>query len=103
MSMKSASTYRSRLMVFRSNRHLYVQIIDDVKGKVITGVSSLTSDIAKKKFSNPKERAKEIGKLIAQKASQKKIKQVTFDRRKYKYHGIVKELADGAREGGLEF
>ena len=94
---------RFRLAVFRSNRHIYAQIINDFEGVGITGVSSLTEGIKEQKFSNPKERAKEIGKLIAKKALDKKIKKVVFDRKKYKYHGSVKELAEGAREGGLEF
>ncbi|MFC2062117.1 50S ribosomal protein L18 [Elusimicrobiota bacterium] len=94
---------RPRLLVFRSNRNIFAQIIDDIKNNVITGVSTLSPEIKKKKLKNPKEKAKEVGKMIAAKASKKKIKKVVFDKNVYKYHGTVKELADGAREGGLEF
>ena len=89
-----------RLHVYRSNKHVYAQIIDDAKGKTIVA----SSDLAIKKPSTTKVlRAKEVGKLIAEKAIKEKIKQVVFDRGSYKYHGRVKELATGAREGGLEF
>lgn len=94
---------RLRLRVFRSNRNIYAQIIDDIKGIVLTGVSTMSEEIQKKGIGNNLEKAKEVGKLIAQKAISKKVKKVIFDRGKYKYHGAVKELADGAREGGLEF
>lgn len=94
---------RPRLAVFRSNRHIYAQIINDMAGIVITGASTLSASIRESKKSGPKEKAREVGKLIAGKAAEKKISKVAFDRNGYKYHGKVKELADGAREGGLEF
>ena len=89
-----------RLCVFRSSRHIYAQLIDDVKEKILV----LVSDIEMKQKKTPKtSSAKEIGKLIAQKAAEKKIKKVVFDRGGYKYHGRVKAVAEGAREGGLKF
>lgn len=103
MRKTTATQERLRLSVYRSNRNMYAQIINDFKGITVTGVSSLTADIKNKKFSGPKERAREIGKLIAKKALEKKIKKVVFDRGKFRYHGAVKELAEGAREVGLEF
>ncbi len=103
MSKIIGTKERLRLAVYRSNRHIYAQIIDDEAGRVLVGASSLSGDIKKTKYSNPKERARALGKMIAEKAIQKKVKKVVFDRRKFKYHGSVKELAEGAREGGLEF
>ena len=90
-----------RLCVFRSNSNLYVQVIDDVKGVTLAQASTLDKEV-KTKHSN-KEAAKEVGALIAKRAIEKNIKEVVFDRGGYIYHGVVKELADAAREGGLEF
>lgn len=90
-----------RLCVFRSNSNLYVQIIDDVKQTTLVAASTLDKEV-KTKHSN-KEAAKEVGALIAKRALEKNIKTVVFDRGGYVYHGVVKELADAAREGGLEF
>lgn len=90
-----------RLCVFRSNSNLYVQVIDDTKGITLAQASTLDKDV-KVKHSN-KEAAKEVGALIAKRALEKNIKAVVFDRGGYVYHGVVKELADAAREGGLEF
>ncbi|MBQ9297909.1 MAG: 50S ribosomal protein L18 [Clostridia bacterium] len=90
-----------RLCVYRSNNNLYVQIIDDDKAQTLVSASTLEKEI-KTKHSN-KEAAKELGALIAKKALEKNIKTVVFDRGGYIYHGVVKELADAAREGGLEF
>lgn len=90
-----------RLCVYRSNTNLYAQIIDDVAGDTIVSVSTLDKDV-KTKHAN-KEAAKEVGTLIAKKAAEKNIKTVVFDRGGYIYHGVVKELADAAREAGLEF
>ncbi|MDQ2087597.1 50S ribosomal protein L18 [Herbivorax sp. ANBcel31] len=95
---------RPRLNVYRSLTNIYAQIIDDTKGNTLVSASSLDSSIkGKYKFSGNKEVAKEVGKLVAQKASKDGIKKVVFDRGGYLYHGRVKELAEGAREGGLEF
>ena len=90
-----------RLCVYRSNSNIYAQIIDDVAGNTLVSASTLDKEV-KTKHAN-KEAAKEVGTLIAKKATEKKIKQVVFDRGGYIYHGVVKELAEAAREGGLEF
>ena len=90
-----------RLCVFRSNTGVYAQIIDDVKGVTLVSASTLDKDV-KTKHAN-KEAAREVGTLIAKRASEKKISNVVFDRGGYIYHGVIKELADAAREGGLKF
>lgn len=92
---------RPRLCVFRSNRHISAQIIDDSQRKVICGVSSTADKALAKKKKN--EVALEVGKRIAKVAMDKGIEKVTFDRAGYRYHGRVKRLADGAREAGLKF
>ena len=92
---------RPRLCVFRSNNNLYVQVIDDVAGNTLVQASTLDKEV-KTKHSN-KEAAKEVGALIAKRAIEKNIKTVVFDRGGYIYHGVVKELAEAARKGGLEF
>ena len=97
----SGTAERPRLCVFRSNKNIYVQIIDDVAGNTIVQASTLDKEI-KTKYAN-KEAAKEVGTLIAKRAADKKIETVVFDRGGYIYHGIVKELAEAAREGGLKF
>ena len=97
----SGTAERPRLCVYRSNANLYVQIIDDVGGNTIVSASTLDKNV-KNKHSN-KEAAKELGTLIAKKALDKKIETVVFDRGGYIYHGVVKELAEAAREGGLRF
>jgi len=95
---------RPRMNVFRSLNNIYVQIIDDTTGNTLVSASTLDTTI-KGKVANAgnKEAAKEVGKLIASKAIDKGIKQVVFDRGGYIYHGRVKELADAAREAGLDF
>ena len=90
-----------RLCVFRSNTGVYAQIIDDVKGVTLVSASTLDKDV-KNKHAN-KEAAREVGTLIAKRASEKKISNIVFDRGGYIYHGVIKELADAAREGGLKF
>ena len=90
-----------RLCVCRTNKNLFVQVIDDVAGKTLASASTLDKEI-KIKHSN-KEAAKEVGALIAKRAQDKKIKTVVFDRSGYLYHGIIKDLAEAAREAGLEF
>ena len=90
-----------RLCVFRSNKAIYAQIINDVNGTTLVAASTLDKEV-KTKHAN-KEAAKEVGKLIASRAKAKKINDVVFDRSGYIYHGVVKELAEGAREGGLNF
>jgi large subunit ribosomal protein L18 len=95
---------RPRMNVFRSLNNIYVQIIDDTTGNTLVSASTLDTAIkGKVANSGNKEAAKEVGKLIASKAIDKGIKQVVFDRGGYIYHGRVKELADAAREAGLDF
>lgn len=97
----SGTAERPRLCVYRSNANLYVQVIDDVAGKTLVSASTLDKEV-KTKYAN-KEAAKEVGALIAKRALEKNIKDVVFDRGGYIYHGVVKELADAARNGGLNF
>lgn len=100
----SGNAETPRLSVFRSAKHIYAQIIDDVSSTTLVATSSLDEALkGKLDYSGNKDAAKEVGKLIATKAIEKGIKQVVFDRGGYLYHGRVKELADGAREAGLEF
>ena len=88
-----------RLSVFRSNQHIYAQLIDDEEGKTLANIS----DLKLKKNIKKIKAADEIGKLIAEKALEKKIKKVVFDRGGYKYHGRIKAVAEAARKGGLKF
>ena len=97
----SGTTERPRLAVFRSNKNISVQLIDDVKAVTLASVSTLDADIKIKKAN--KEAAKEVGAMIAKKALEKNIETVVFDRGGYIYHGVIKELAEAAREGGLKF
>ncbi len=95
---------RPRLNVFRSSKHIYGQIVDDLSGHTIVAASTLDKDIAEKVSSTGnKEAAKEVGIVLAKKALEKGINEVVFDRGGYIYHGRVKELAEGARENGLKF
>lgn len=92
---------KPRLCIFRSNRQIYAQIIDDTQQKVLLGISSLgDKNLGKKKKT---EAALEIGKRIGKLALEKGIKEIAFDRAGYKYHGRVKAIAEGAREAGLKF
>ena len=97
----SGTAERPRLCVYRSNKNLFVQVIDDVNGVTLAQASTLDKEV-KTKHAN-KEAAKEVGTMIAKKAIEKNIKTVVFDRGGYIYHGVVKELAEAAREGGLKF
>ena len=97
----SGTAERPRLCIYRSNNNIYAQIIDDVAGNTLVAASTLDKEI-KTKHAN-KAAAKEVGTLIAKRASDKKIVDVVFDRGGYIYHGVVKELAEAAREGGLKF
>ena len=90
-----------RLNVFRSSKNIYAQIIDDVKGVTLAAASTLDKDFAGN--GGNKEAARKVGEMIAKRAAEKGIEQVVFDRGGYIFHGRVKELADGAREGGLKF
>lgn len=93
---------RPRLSVFRSNSDIYVQVIDDLSGKTIAAASSVDKSIKGQKVTKS-EKSALVGKLIAEKAIAAGITKITFDRGGYLYHGRVKALADGAREGGLIF
>ena len=93
---------KPRLSVFRSNADIYVQLIDDLNGQTLAAASSKEKDIAAQKV-NKVEKSKLVGEAIAKKALELGIKNVTFDRGGYLYHGRVKSVADGAREGGLQF
>lgn len=97
----SGTTERPRLNVFRSSKNIYAQIIDDSKGLTLVSASSLDKDF--NMSGGNKEAAKKVGKMIAKKAIEKDVKEVVFDRGGYIFHGRVKELAQGAREGGLKF
>ncbi len=98
------TTERPRLNVFRSLNHMYAQVIDDSTGKTLVSASTLDKEIkGKLSFCGNKDAAKEVGKLVATKAVNSGIKKVVFDRGGYIYHGRVKELAEAAREAGLEF
>ena len=97
----SGTTECPRLCVYRSNKNLFVQIVDDVKQTTLVSASTLDKEI-KTKHAN-KDAAKEVGTLIAKRALEKDIKNVVYDRGGYVYHGVVKELAEAAREAGLEF
>jgi large subunit ribosomal protein L18 len=95
---------RPRLSVFRSSKQIYAQIIDDEKGQTLVAASSIEkANREKLKTGADTEAAKVVGKLIAERAAAKGVKEVVFDRGAYMYHGRVKALADGAREGGLQF
>jgi large subunit ribosomal protein L18 len=94
---------RPRMSVYRSNKEIYVQLVDDVQGKTVLAASSKEKDIAEKKGITKIDQAKLVGKLIAEKAAANGISQVVFDRNGYLYHGRVKSLAEAARENGLKF
>jgi len=100
----SGTSERPRLNVFRSLKNIYAQIIDDTTGTTIVSASTIDKELkGTLAYGGNKEAAREVGKLIAKRALEKGIKQVVFDRGGYLYHGRVLELAEGAREGGLEF
>jgi large subunit ribosomal protein L18 len=102
--LRRVASDRPRLSVFRSSKNIYAQVIDDVSGRTLAAASSIDPELLK---SMPKgsdvKAAQEVGKLIAQRAIKAGVEQVIFDRGGYLYHGRVKALADGAREGGLNF
>ncbi len=103
-SVKAAAGSRKRLSVFRSSQHIYAQVIDDAKGQTLVAASSLEKPLrGSLKSGGNVDAAKAVGKLIAERALAKGLKDVVFDRGGYLYHGRVKALADAAREGGLNF
>ena len=102
--LKATSVGRPRLAVFRSSKQIYAQLIDDVKGMTVASASSVEKTMREgRKTGANIDAAKAVGKLIAERAKEKGIKDVVFDRGGYLYHGRVKALADAAREGGLDF
>ena len=97
----SGTASRPRMNVFRSRSNIYAQIIDDVSGMTLVSASTVEKDFGM--YGGNKTAAKKVGELIAKRALEKKIENVVFDRGGYIFHGRVKELAEGAREGGLKF
>mgnify|MGYP002713955944 FL=1 len=103
-ALKEHGSGRVRLSVFRSGRHIYGQVIDDAQGKTLAAASSLEKSLrGELKTGADQEAAKRVGLLLAERAKAAGIEAVMFDRGGYRYHGRVKALADGAREGGLQF
>ncbi|HMR91538.1 MAG TPA: 50S ribosomal protein L18 [Chitinophagaceae bacterium] len=98
----SGTGAKPRLSVFRSNTEIYAQLIDDIQGQTLAAASSKDKEIAAQKLAKA-DKSKLVGSAIARKATELGIKEVVFDRGGYLYHGRVKSLADGAREGGLQF
>jgi len=95
---------RPRLCVFRSAKHIYAQVVDDVQGRTLAAASSLEKTVkASPDINNKKSTANLVGKLVAQRALEKGVKQIVFDRNGFLYHGRVKAVSDGARETGLDF
>jgi large subunit ribosomal protein L18 len=99
----SGTKEKPRMSVYRSNKNIFVQVIDDVNKVTLTSASSLLKEIAEKSSITKKEQAALVGKLIAEKTVQAGITDVVFDRGGYLYHGRIKSLADAARENGLKF
>ncbi len=100
----SGTPEKPRLCVYRSNKNIYVQIIDDVNGKTLVSASTIAKEMQEKMaYGGNKQAARMVGQNIANKALENKIEEVVFDRGGYLYHGRVKELAEGAREAGLKF
>jgi large subunit ribosomal protein L18 len=103
-ALRRAAYGRKRLSVFRSSKHIYAQVIDDDAGTTVVSASSIEKPTRESlKTGASVEAAKAVGKLIAQRAQEKGVKEVVFDRGSYLYHGLVKALAEAAREGGLSF
>jgi large subunit ribosomal protein L18 len=103
-NVRRAAVGRARLSVFRSSKHIYAQVIDDLNGQTLAAASSLEKDLRGSMKSGANvAAAKAVGKLVAERAAAKGVKEVVFDRGGYLYHGRVKALADAAREGGLKF
>ncbi len=94
---------RPRMTVFRSNKQIYVQLVNDLTGETVVSASSKNKEVADKKNINKSEQAKLVGKLVAERSLAKGINDVVFDRNGYLYHGRIRVLADSAREGGLKF
>jgi len=100
----SGTPARPRLSVFRSSKHIYAQLIDDISGRTLASASTVDKELAGQlKNGGNVEAARKVGELIAKRAKEKGIEAVVFDRGGYLYHGRIKALADAAREGGLQF
>jgi large subunit ribosomal protein L18 len=99
----SGTAQRPRLCVFRGTKNIFAQLIDDAKGNTLAAASTIEADMKGQKFPSKVAAAKAVGSLLAQRAKQAGIEQAVFDRAGYLYHGRVKALAEGAREGGLAF
>ncbi|MFB6356919.1 MAG: 50S ribosomal protein L18 [bacterium] len=95
--------HKPRLCVFKSSKHIYAQLIDDFTNQTLTGVSSLTPEVREEFNRGNEDAAREVGRLIAEKAKDEGLEAVVFDRGGYEYHGRVAAVAEGAREAGLEF
>jgi large subunit ribosomal protein L18 len=103
-AIRAVAFGRPRLSVFRSSKHIYAQVIDDERGVTVAAASSIDKDLkGKLKTGSDVDAAREVGKLVAERAAKAGLTAVVFDRGAYRYHGRVKAVADGAREGGLEF
>jgi len=104
LALRRTASGRPRLSVFRSSKHIYAQVIDDLKGETLASASSLEKALREAGNTGADiDAAKAVGKLVAERAVQKGVKEVVFDRGGYLYHGRVKALADAARESGLSF
>lgn len=102
--IRKTSDHRPRLSVFRSNNHIYAQIIDDGEGRTLVAASTVEKDLyGAGNYAGNKDAAGKVGNTLAQRAIEKGIREVVFDRGRYKYHGRIAALADAAREAGLEF
>lgn len=99
----SGTSERPRMSVFRSNKQIYVQLVNDLTGETLVSASSKNKEVAEKKNVNKNEQARLVGKLLAERSLAKGINSVVFDRNGYLYHGRIKVLAESAREGGLKF
>ena len=99
----SGTSARPRMVVHRSLRHIEVQLVDDVAGHSLLGLSTLSQELREQQFDNRVEQGHEVGKMVAAKAREQGIEQVVFDRGGFLYHGVIKAVADGAREAGLNF
>ena len=99
----SGTSERPRFVVHRSLKHIEVQLVDDVKGNSILGLSTLCKELRDRTFDSRISQGSEVGRMMAEKAKEKGIENVVFDRGGYLYHGIIKAVAEGAREGGLQF
>ena len=102
LSLRRSANGRPRLSVFRSSKHIYAQVIDDLKGETLASAPSMEKEMREKTGANI-DAAKAVGKLLAERAVKNGVKEVVFDRGGYLYHGRVKALAEAAREGGLNF